>query len=334
MATITTDTYLDDGTARTAGEAWTINNGARLTVRTDTRWHAGAPASMAGSIANQTINDGEILIDGRNVRWLAYNSGSGNVPAIGTSVTQSGTDGYLLGVYGSLTAAPSTVGSAMPTSGFLKLREVSGSFTTGAINNIGATSAGADVTGWIEVVGDAACTITVTRLGKYTIRGDWFYLDNTDGSVGQIIQIPTNGGGVGTKCPGLWIETAPGSTTYEYWPSLDYSTVNGWSTTSIGAAYTETDARQNFVKDIDRGQIQIGENVDTSATYVSITQSTRIKLDFKCSPRDYYYEKNNSPKLISENRNYNIDKELYIYNHNGGSRIFTFTHNNQLRKRK
>lgn len=37
MATITTDTYLDGGTARTAGEAWTINSGAKFTIRTDTR---------------------------------------------------------------------------------------------------------------------------------------------------------------------------------------------------------------------------------------------------------------------------------------------------------
>ena len=35
MATITADTFLDVGTARTAGEAWTMNGGV-LTVRTDT----------------------------------------------------------------------------------------------------------------------------------------------------------------------------------------------------------------------------------------------------------------------------------------------------------
>ena len=64
MATITSDKFLDDGTARTAGEAWSILENARLTIRTDTRWHVGSPASMTGSLGSQTITEGEILIDG------------------------------------------------------------------------------------------------------------------------------------------------------------------------------------------------------------------------------------------------------------------------------
>ena len=51
MATITTDTYLDGGTARTAGETWACNGGV-LTIRTDSRWHANAPASMTGSLTS------------------------------------------------------------------------------------------------------------------------------------------------------------------------------------------------------------------------------------------------------------------------------------------
>ena len=50
MATITADTFLDGGTSRTAGEAWTINGGAKLTIRTDTRVHANAPASMMQNV--------------------------------------------------------------------------------------------------------------------------------------------------------------------------------------------------------------------------------------------------------------------------------------------
>ena len=70
MATITTDTYLDSGTARTAGETWTINGGI-LTIRTDSRWHVGAPASMTGSFADLLISatlGGGVMIDARNVR--------------------------------------------------------------------------------------------------------------------------------------------------------------------------------------------------------------------------------------------------------------------------
>lgn len=70
MATITTNTFLDGGVARTAGEAMT-NNGGSLTVRTDTRWHANAPASMTGSLGSHTISatlGGSYILDGRDVR--------------------------------------------------------------------------------------------------------------------------------------------------------------------------------------------------------------------------------------------------------------------------
>lgn len=285
MATITTDTYLDGGTSRTAGETWTINSGAIFTIRTDTRWHANAPASMTGSLGSQTINEGKILYDGRNVRWLPYNSGSGNVPAIGTNITQAGVSAsYLLGVYASLTSAPTAVGSAMPTSGFIKFREVTGAFASGALTGIGASATGADVTGWIEVVADDASTITVPRLGEHEIRGDWFYLDNTTGVVGQQIQIPTNGGGAGTYSPGVWVETSPGSNQYEYWPALNGAT-NGWAKQHLGGAYSETDKRQNFVKAVAGGLVQFGEAFDVSGTYANVTAqaSTYASLSHSCT---------------------------------------------------
>ena len=337
MATITTDTYLDGGTARTAGEAWTINSGAKFTIRTDTRWHANAPASMTGTLGSQTCNEGEIIYDGRNVRWLAFTSGSGNVPSIGTNITQAGvTSSYLLGVYSSYTSAPTAVGNSMPTTGYIKFREVDGTFSTGSLTGIGASATGPDVTGWIEIVADDASTITLPRLGKHTIRGDWFYLDNTDGNIGQVIQIPTNGGGANTFCPGVWIEnTTPrpatylwsantititlashgyklgeaieieftsgaaspsgeyeitaiasenefsfslsGSgtggnctiTTFEFYPALNGAT-NGWARQHIGGPYSATDARQNYVKSLGSGQIQIGETSDLAGTYTNI----------------------------------------------------------------
>jgi len=350
MATITTDTYLDDS-ARTAGETWSIGSGAKLTVRTDTRWHANSPASMTGSFGNQTITDGEILYDGRNVRWLTYDNGSGNVPAIGTSVTQAGVSAsYLLAVYADLVTAPVAVGAAMPATGYMKFREVTGAFATGALTGIGADAVGADVVGWLEIVGDEGSKVTVPRLGKHTIRGDWFYLDNTDGTVGQTFQIPTNGGGSGTLGHGLWIEnstpisatytwaedivtvtlsdhkylvdqeieivfstgggtpngvysvvsvidtstftfalTGSGTsgnctvTSYEFWPTLDASGPC-WSRDNVGAAYTETDRRQNFVKDNTGGQLQIGEAYDLTATYANIAPTSgtyeTLKLDW------------------------------------------------------
>lgn len=274
MATITADTYLDDGTARTAGEAWNCNGG-KLTIRTDSRWHANAPASMTGSLGATVISatlGGGILIDGRNVRWLPFDTGSGTVPAIGATITQGGVTGYLLGVWANLTSAPTAVGAAMPATGFIKFREVAnGPFAAGALTGISASATGPDVTGWIEVVQDQSTTITVSRKGSgHVTRGDWFYLANTTGAAAQVLQVPTNGGGAGTYCPGVWIETAAGSDVYEFWPELAGS-ANGWANIHLGQGVP--DKRQKYVKGLGSGQMQIGEVVTASPTGYAVTAS-------------------------------------------------------------
>lgn len=277
IATIVADTYLDGGTARTAGEAWTCNGG-KLTIRTDTRWHANAPASMTGSLGATTVSavlGGGVLIDGRNVRWLPYDTGTGNVPAIGTSITQGGVSGYLLGVYDTLTSAPTAVAAAVPANGFIKFREVTGgAFAAGSLTGIGASATGPDVTGWIEVVQDQATVNTISRKGSgHVVRGDWFYLDDTTGSLGQVLQVPTNGGGANTYCPGVWVETGVSSDEYEYWPELASASANGWLINHLGAPEGGTDRRQRFVKGIGSGQMQFGETVTQAATYAAVTQA-------------------------------------------------------------
>jgi len=255
MATITSNTFLDGGVARTAGETWTINGGI-LTVRTDTRWHADAPASMTGVLGSCTISStlgGGILYDARNVRWLAYDTGTGTVPAIGTNLTQGGvTSSYLLGVWASVNSAPTAVGAAMPASGFLKFREVDGAFAAGAITGIGANALGADVTGWIEVVMRQLSLSNVPRLGSFVTRGDWFYLDDTTGVANQVLQVPTNGGGAGTHVPAVWIETGVGTGVYEAFPAL--------LAAAMIPANLSTDERSKFVCTAGDGQVIIGHN--------------------------------------------------------------------------
>ena len=267
MATITTNQFNDDGTtARTAGEVLTINGGV-FTQRTDTRWHATAPASMTGTFGGNCVISatlgGGFKIDGTKVRWLAYTGGGGTVPAIGTTISQGGVSGYLLGVWASLTVAPTAVGAAMPTTGFVKFREVTnGPFSAGALTGITATAAGADVTGWLEIVMDQAGNWNVPRLGLFEVRGGWFYLDNTTGVAGQILQVPTNGGGAATECPGVWIETSPGSNTYDFFPAL--KTTAGFVTANLG-----TDERSKFVQNMTTGgQMRIGNDGTTAIGFV------------------------------------------------------------------
>ena len=263
MATITTNTFLDDGTARTAGESWTMNGGI-LTIRTDTRWHVGAPAAMTGSIGATTTSStlgGGLLIDARNVRWMPFDTGAGVVPAIGTTITQGGVSGYLLGVWSSYTSAPTAVGAAMPATGFLKFREVTGgNFTAGALAGISANATSADVTGWIEVVQDQSVANTIPRLGFYRTRGDWFYLDNTTGVAGQTIQVPTNGGGAGTRVPMIEIETSAGSGVYEKYTGV-------LSATFITTNFS-TDARSKVFEALGGGQIRLGNNGTVNVGYL------------------------------------------------------------------
>lgn len=257
-----------DSAARAAGEATTIQSGAVLTVNTDTRYHKNAPAAGTGTFGAITMTSttgGELLIDGRNVRWLAITGGSGD-SALGTTITQGGVSGEYLGYYATLASAPTT---AVGATGFIKLKSVSGgAFAAGAITfgagTGAATAAGADVTGWIEVINDDGTNITIARAQKITVRSEWFYLDNTTGAA-QIIQLPTCGGGANTMYPGVWIETSPGSNAYEFWPAQRYSAAlaSGWYSTAKG-----TDARSKFVEMQDGGAIRIGANTSGDYGYI------------------------------------------------------------------
>ena len=262
MAAITVNNYLDQGTTRTAGEAWTMN-GAVLTIRTDTRWHSNSPASMTGSIGSCAISStlgGGVLIEGRNVRWLEISGGSGTC-AIGTTITQGGVSGYFLGYWASITSAPSTTIGA---TGFIKLREVTGgTFSAGALSGISATAVGADKVGWIEVVHDQSATLTVPRLGYHRVRGnpEMFDLGITTGVANQLVQMPTNGSAT-TYAQGVWIETDVGTDTYEFYPSIAQALM---TTANLG-----TDIRSKFVGMNTTGGVTIGGNGTDTVGYLPV----------------------------------------------------------------
>lgn len=317
MATITTSQFLDNGTGRTAGEAWTLNSGAVLTVRTDSRWHANAPASMTGSFGSVTVNEGEWLIDARNVRWMAYTGGSGNSPAIGTTVSQGGVSGYFLGVWASLTSAPTAVGAAIPASGFIKFREVVGGvFSAGVLTGISATASGPDVTGWIEIVHDQAANITIPRLGKYTTRGDWFYLENTTGTRGQVLQAPTNGGGANTMYTGVEIETAPSSGIYERYTALRTFT-NGWTIQHLGVARGTADKRQKYVKMLDGGQMQIGEQFTQTGTYAYL--ASQVSTYASNTRAGYYFREGNVVTVYCSGGHFLVDGQQVGFDATSGT---------------
>ena len=113
--------------------------GFRLTLDTDSRYCTNATATTGnlGAVACSAAAGGELFIDGTKVRIIPYNTGTGNVPAIGTAITEGGVSGYLLGVWSALNVAPTAAAAAMPASGWIKVKNVTGgAYSAGALGGV------------------------------------------------------------------------------------------------------------------------------------------------------------------------------------------------------
>lgn len=219
---------------KTGGDIFNINGG---TLLIDSHTRVGSNTAAAnGTLGSITISPtlgGQLLIDGRKSRLLAYNTGSGTIPNPETVISQGSANGSLVAVYSAINTANSGFGTTTPSAGFILLRNWNGvEFSAGALTGITATANGASTTGWVEVVGDEASTINVARLGSVNILGEWIDLGTTSGINTTTYQIPT--GGNTTYIPGVWVETAVSSGKYEFYP-------NAGSVTAL-AANIATDA--------------------------------------------------------------------------------------------
>ncbi len=236
------------------GETITIQGGAVLVINSDVRW--GQQAAVLGNVS---VTEGEMKIDATETWWAPFSASSGNVPALGTvgtqDVTRGGTNvGEFLGVFTALGTAPVAAGSAMPGSGFVKLRRKTATFANADVltftGGATATLSGAGQRGWLHIVGAEGTSTTtglvsIPRLGKLTVAGDWFELGTCNGSAGQTFQYF-----VADFCPGIQIETAAGSGVYEWWGNCP----SGNFTSSV----LGTDARSEFFTCSSAGVITIG----------------------------------------------------------------------------
>jgi hypothetical protein len=223
--TITTPVNIDTLTAKTGGDIYNINGG-HLTIDQDSRY--GLNQNTSASLANITLSatlGGNLTIDGRFVRIIPFNTGAGLVPASGTTITQGGASGTLIGVWSALNVAPTAAGAAMPTSGFVKIKGWNSvAYAAGALTGISATATGVDRVGWLEIVGDEAAALTVNRLNTATIRGDWFSLGTTTGSNATGYQIPTSG--LNVFMGGVWVENDISLSVSSASYSGEYVTIN------------------------------------------------------------------------------------------------------------
>ena len=206
------------------GETITINGGS-VTINSDVRWNQ--QAAVFGAVTLSATLGGSFIIDGTDVWELPFDASTGNVPTQdvyggANGVTGSGgATGELLRVWATGSLDPVTAGAAMPATGWIKLRSKTGNF---ADNEVVTLPGGATITltgpgkrSWIHVVGRGTTTgtasrLSIPRLGVFEANGDWYELGETDGTDDQTFQFP-----VADACPAIWIETSPGSGTYEIW---------------------------------------------------------------------------------------------------------------------
>lgn len=242
---------LSGGSTNATLDSYTISAGSTLLIDTDSYQCAGHSTAFGSldTVAYTGIG-GTLRIDGTAVRVIPFNTGTGTVPAIGTSIAQGGVSGPLLGVWSGWQSEPIAAGAAMPASGYIKIKSVTGgAFAAGALTGISASATGPDVVGWIEVRGADTASITVPRVGRFETVGDWFELGTTTGVRGQVLPCPTTGT-VASVFPGVWIETANGSGVFERFVGCG---------AMVNSATTPTDARGKIVWQTTSG-IRIGSD--------------------------------------------------------------------------
>jgi hypothetical protein len=229
--TITTAVNIDSLASKVGTDTYNVNGGT-LTIDQDSRY--GTNANTSATLGNITISatlGGIVNIDGRYVRLIAFTGGSGNVPASNTTISKGTASGLLIGVWSSLTVAPIAAGTAMPATGFIKIKAWNSvAFTAGALTGITATASGADTVGWLDIVGSETGTFTIPRLGNFNTYGAWYPLGSATGTAAGTYQIPSSG--LTIYCPGVWVETSPASGSYEFY-------ANAGSATAVAANFSK-----------------------------------------------------------------------------------------------
>jgi hypothetical protein len=202
---ITTSTNHDALTGRNAGEDITIQQGAVLTI------DSYPQDTTSGILGDLNITSGEIHIDGRRVREVAYNSGTGSLPAVGTALTY-GTSG---------TAKVINLTSGTAASGVITItiqgvfEEPTGTITDGSWS---ATVTSSKI-GFLRVYGEDQIWDATNGTCTLRITGDWYEVAVGDGTDSQSITLPHTG-----RQHALWIETGSGTNVFQIWHRVNTTT--------------------------------------------------------------------------------------------------------------
>lgn len=243
--------------ARTGNDTVTTN-GFDFTIDQDSRGGlTGGDTFSFGNMIISSASGGDIRIDGTGVWLIPYTGGSGNVPAWNTAITQSGQSGSgkLIAVYANLVSASVATGAAMPASGFIKVKQKTGIYVSGALTGISASASDAGRYGWIDVVGEDNSGLSAARLGTIDFRGEWYDIGVTDGSRSTTYNVPNNGKQLWV--PSIWVQGASWSITGATWSggiatytAAGHDMLVGELVTITGASASGYNVTDQFITDL------------------------------------------------------------------------------------
>jgi hypothetical protein len=200
MPTISVDTVIPTlGAVAAANEALTINSGATYTIDRPTRLAAGGETYWG----TRTINNGRILVDGRNIFRVQLASTASF--AVNQTLTSGSVSATIVEVSG-LFVQYVTTGTNAIANGATVTSSGGGNTTAAADSEIGHFHV------WLN---DNTLD-TILGLGTWQIRGQWKTIGTSNGSASQTFTSWT-----GALHSGVQVETASGSGVYELWCNIN-----------------------------------------------------------------------------------------------------------------
>jgi hypothetical protein len=252
--TITDVKNFTDLTLKTGNDTYNINGGT-LIMDSDTRFGKNALSATGnscpfGNVTPSPSLGGNFLVDTRNCRMMSFTGGSGVVPAYETTISQAGGTAQLLMVMSAETGGVVySPGQAMPATGWIKIRKLTGSFTPGAMTGISCNITVADKQGWIILVGVEGKSHSHPKLGTCTFKGAPIEVGTTTGVRGQTVQLPFFTSDQIVNYPGVYISLTPTGDTWDFWPN---------AANSFTSANHSTDSRCSNVDISTTGVLTIG----------------------------------------------------------------------------
>jgi hypothetical protein len=267
--TITDFKSITDLSGKVGDDSYNINGGTLL-IDSDSRFgkNQGQSSGCLGNILVSSTLGGELRISTAGVMMFPFTGGNGSTPNAGTIITQGSASAEIICVMQSKTGG-NVITSSMPSSAWVKVRNVSGVFTAGAVSGANMTFTSSGEQGWIILAGTDTRTFTIPRMGSMTVDGQWLSIGVTSGTIGQTFQLPFFTSESSVYYPGVEIETAANSGMYEFWANAG---------SKFTSSIVSTDSRSKFVHISTTGVCTLGLGTDNKAAGELPVSGCRVRI--------------------------------------------------------